>query len=471
LLEVFRREKMLLESGHQYSNTNIQIKKFISETTEWNPNFNTSGMLLAEAYYGKNPILKQIEKHASTIRDNILSDANPYYNPEGTHENSEIEKLFAKLFNVEDFHLSWMPSMAMANAFTPPVSLLLTTKYSDYDIRKDKNGVQFKKPDGKIIMVTSFTSLFRLTELTPSEWVAVILHEVGHNFYVGTYSFIVKKLLIVKMLLELLVHLGNPTLVITVLTYVMDLLMMTTKSGRRMTVSIDRFIDSNPALKGFKDVLNTFTGALNDLFGTINGLLNSIFMATGAWVINLPAIAGVTLSSLFDSIIFDSYRDEKFADNFATSFGYGPEMASVAKKFANVGSMDASEKIVNKIPVYRELYNANRFIVSSIVGIGECHPDDYQRVSDQAKMLRSEMNKKGIPANVKKQMQKDLKEIEEIYSQMNDMDYMKENHQTFEGFYNSLIMKLFGAERKDFKELFFKTKNYDHKQLRPQAER
>jgi hypothetical protein len=463
---------MLLDSG--YTNPRVELSRFLSETSSWNPDQPQYGsFLLSEAYYGKNPVLKKIEGLVENIRLKII--ANPYYDATADKDNKEIERLFKSLFNFEEFFIQWHKNQANANAMTLPVGLMLTTSYATYDIKKEKNGIRFKDPKGKIGMFHSFNSLFSLTGITSAQWVAVMLHEIGHNFYIGGYAYVVKKLLIIRNLIDIIVQLGiskNPEYINYLINVLTSWLMATTVTGRKITINIQKFIEKYPALKNISDVISTIFAMYSDALSLMFGMINSFFIATGAWVIQLPAVAIGSVVNLIDSIIFDSYRDEKFADNFATSYGYGVELATTAQSFGNVGSMSAVEKFIQEIPVYNELYNANRFIIRSIGGIGECHPDDYQRVSDQAKMLRSELNKQGIPAEARKSMQGELEEIEAIYAKMNDSDYMKENHQSFEAFYNVFIKKMFNAERKDFKEAFLKTPaNYNWKELEPQSER
>jgi len=52
--------------------------------------FPMSTILISEAYYGKNPLLIQIENEVEYIRKQCLNDFN--YNPNFTKENKKIEQ-------------------------------------------------------------------------------------------------------------------------------------------------------------------------------------------------------------------------------------------------------------------------------------------------------------------------------------------------------------------------------------------
>jgi hypothetical protein len=446
----------------------------LNEATADLPERNRIGsFLLSEDYYGKNATLLRIEKLAESLFRKIRKD--PYYDATHDSDNKEINGLFAKLFNVEEFDGRWTPKNAESNAFTYPLSMIVSSSYSSYDVEKNAQGVRFKNPEGKIMVVQSFNALVTVTGITPAEWVAVILHEIGHNFYVTPYNYVASRFTLFKYILEVIKYLGggalrdtNPGTFRRVVVEFLNAVLLMFRAGRRARSTVSRIIGENPILRPVAKLISAIAAIVSDIESTFYGFKNSLLIMSGKWLTILPRIVLGTIAGLAQTIIYDRYRDEKFADNFATSYGYGAEISSFVNKMEFNGTV--ANNVIQRIPVINELYNANTFMISSILGIADCHPGNYTRVADQAKLIRHELAKADINPSVRKQMQRDLDEIEGIYRQMNETEFLKENHKTFEAFANQAIRSMFG-EIADVKELLLPTKDYDYNALKPQRER
>jgi hypothetical protein len=462
---------MFFESERKIQNKKL-IKELFSEDFS-NNNFNLlKNNILSEDYYGKNPALLEAESLLDIIKEKLNKD--PLYNPNFSKENLELRKIFKELFNVEEFKLDWFTNQASANAVTLPLGQLAFNKYSDFDIIKTKDGVKFKNAEGKIILIFCFTSLFTLSKLTSAQVVAVILHEVGHNFYNSSYSYISRKIqLIYITILELFKKNNqNEDIIPELIGSIISVIALSSGSTRESFLQLEKNIQKSPFSKQTFIFLQKIISLIFDTVSIIKQLYKSLFIVTGlSFVSGIIGSATISALSLVESIFFDKYKEEKFCDNFATSYGYGPETAGVQLSFSIKKKMAFSSKIIDYIPIYRDLYQADVFIRNSIVGLGECHPDEYTRVAEQAKLLKNEIKKNNLDPKVKKQIVEDLQEIENIYSQMKESSYLKKNNQYFEYFINKIIFKVFKVERKDAKELILPTKNYDYKELKPQSER
>jgi len=415
-----------------------------------------STILISEAYYGKNPLLIQIENEVEYIRKQCLNDFN--YNPNFTKENKKIEQLFTQLFNVEAFLINWDVSKIAANAMTWPVGMLFFSKYSTFEIdKKGKYGIRFKEPDGKKMILVSSTSLFTLTKLTAAEWVAVALHEIGHNFFISPYQFIITKFFILRDILYMLGSLGtinNPiqfwkTFKMLVLEIVYG------NANLRSVVLKARDKLSESEIK----VLLEMGILIKQMLEFMLEILMLPFYATSGIILR----TGASIKKLFLiplTIITRGYQNEKFADNFATSFGYGVEIASVAAKFNKIGSTGLSEKIIMNIPIYRVFYSTITFFADSIENLGAPHPSNYTRIIDQAKKLRSDLKDSGLDKRQIKEIENQITQIEEIYEEAYSSNLM-ENHQYNEYIRNCILLRIFNKKPEDVREIFFKSRNYD----------
>ncbi len=291
--------------------------------------------LLLEEYYGKNSILLEIEKLAEVIRQKCIS--NPYYDPNICEENKKIVNLFSKLFNVEDINLRWNLTQISANSLTYPLSLLLFTSESFYEVEKGKYGIRFKNPDGKFIFIETYTSLFTLTGLTASEWVAVILHEIGHNFFISKSLYTISKIKIVIYITNLIIQilkLIDPSkiagAIAGLIVFIKSITMMN-KISRSIITQIDKVLNEFPILKNVKSLLQQLSTIILDIPTVFFQVVSMAFLPLS--ILNTPQIFISSLMQFVFDLIFKGYQNEKFSDNFATSFGYGIEVANYSKKF------------------------------------------------------------------------------------------------------------------------------------------
>ena len=137
-------------------------------------------------------------------------------------------------------------------------------------------------------------------------------------------------------------------------------------------------------------------------------------------IIGLPinAIAG-----FITNIAKQGYDNEKFADNFATSYGYGNEIASALMKMDNVSSVGQK---TFKNPVSEFAVAIGRMTSA----IWDVHPSTCVRVRDQVKKLAFEMNDSSYDPKVKQMLQDDYNRLSKllIYYESADRDRETKNY-------------------------------------------
>ena len=145
--------------------------------------------IMNEAYIGKNENFLEMEKLLGLIRSNL-----DYKKDLNRSENvQKFNRLMEKQFGCKVFALR-IEKANVINAYTEVLNLRfdITNKI---DMRKavianQSDGYRFKEPNNFCIVCTVYSGLLGYEELSNAEVLAIILHEIGHNFADGIYGFI-----------------------------------------------------------------------------------------------------------------------------------------------------------------------------------------------------------------------------------------------------------------------------------------
>lgn len=125
---------------------------------------------------------------------------------------------------------------------------------------------------------------------------------------------------------------------------------------------------------------------------------------------------------------------EAFADNFARMYGYG---AAIARVFHKSGKHD--EKIINSW--YKKDRKRRDFIVRmTIDAIGDEHKTDIHRIHSLIKEYQADINDPKTPPTVKKYLEADLKELEEVLKLYTN-DFSDFQNRVNKAIYDELVKK------------------------------
>jgi hypothetical protein len=443
-------------------------------STLLNPGANISKTIFLEAYYGKNPLLLEIEKQLEIIRSHIEKDN--YYDPTPSKENEIICRLISELFNFESCYIQWNTEQVTDEmGSTRPLNHLFFTKYSFFDVQKGKYGIQFKDKSGKILTLKFSTAFFTTFKLSSGEIVSTILHEIGHSFYNSPWSYIISKLDIIvpfiSGLSEIIKTFNMPDSSLIAYRLIGDFLkdlveqyMISTSTGRKLNIYISQLLYGTPILK---DVLSTIKRAYSVIGDIVRKIIKPFkeFKNLIQTVLILPAVYYKALpdfgKSLFENIVFKNYDEEKFADNFATSYGYGNEYIR-----GEIGSSTNQYKsFLLKTPnAYGELYNLAYTMLYAIVILSGNHPHELTRCIDQINLLEFELKKVNVSEKHKKEMRESLVEMREFMQKIKSEEHLRENNLIWSAAFRSFFASLLGYEG-DPREFFFKTVDYDYPEL------
>lgn len=412
---------------------------FIKNEPEVNLEQYTEQLLsITEAYFGDD-ILKKAQTHLSNYRKDVMENSSflKYSHPELIAFDREIEKIFG--FYVFDLNVV---EANMTNACTMPVSWKL-----GYNLRNPnkctfnrKTGYKYD-PDLKYCCsMEIYTGIFTNPQYTDREVMAVILHEIGHNFqevaldYEGKFGLnAIKKNMAVLMYFRVIIDAivdsivrGNPTIAInTIKSLVEGLFTDSMMFGRIEADATKWFARSFPAAFRMLDIFASATGKVSAF---VMDIIASAFYLFNTFLLYNPATlllnVGITLIGGLNPInlvtLGVAYNDERFADNFATMYGYGPETASVQKKFATHSFSNSVEKALNYSPMIGAMADLVWAPIKVASGMFDEHPSTTVRINDQAALLRKELERNSNNPRMKQQIKKEMLEVEAIAKEFDD---------------------------------------------------
>lgn len=375
---------------------------------------------LLESYYGKNPLLLKCEEDLKILKENFLKTNGNINN--STTEIEDICRNFSTLFGFEKSYLKVVAEERYMNAFTIPYFIKESYAKNNrfFDLERSQYGIKYKDPKGKFLYVYINSYLFR--NCSVERIMAVILHEIGHNFFLVKEQITNANLhLGVDNNLAILKFLNSKgwssesvryasMYMCEVVNYLDDAQMETLKSMKdkldnrandkavkEYKVSKNIFIK---AIKIFKRFIGTF---LSNSLGILSFLLFPI-----AYV---NSIRNQNKQLQKKAEREQAYNAEKFSDNFASAYGYA---LGVAETFNGANSLN--EKLYSKIPILRINDELDRTLNNFFNYYSDEHPDSYTRVLDSLNKLKFELNNNKDSLNPSQiaEIEETIKDIETI---------------------------------------------------------
>ena len=375
--------------------------------------------ILCEQYYGKNNLLKEIDK----AFDRIIANRGTYDITTYKQHDAFLPDLklisnhFKTIFNFKDVVL-FINANATVKASTMANIILDAKGVKDTMSNrrvKGKYGLQFAKPDRKAMIQINNDLLF-MDGIKGEHLTCIILHEIGHNFFIeDSMSFITKFIGLDILYFNLLWFLkagGNlHEFQYNTLNSWLRILLMSGHENivtymKRINIDDRSFITklirtSNEVVMSSLSLMNTFT------FMAIPFLKNMRYSNPVERVID-------SLVNFFNPGSFSLYKNEQFADNFATSYGYGPQMIEVRNMFMKnltTGSYGV-DKVLSSTVLPNAFYDFIGSYTELLTEPLKVRADDYVEALDQINYLKSLLNNEVYDEKTRKQIKKDLDEAE-----------------------------------------------------------
>ena len=432
---------------------------------------NEDHYILNEAYFGKSKELLECERIIDKAKECIINkDINGF-----VKYQDKLSSILAKFFNVESLYIDFNANMdfgAVFNAINSAASTAVTgnlggivntiqnvsnilpieaytwpffcgvRKVEDMTIIMKKDRIYYKTPKGKYLYVHISLSVF--SRLNTEEIMAVILHEIGHNFYlVKTHPAI----LAILAYLQIITNFIATSIAIQGIT----------NNDEKRAISVQLVIGSivasienlirftkNPTdnIKKMKNVIdirdsnnenyfaNAFSMAdfekspsgktlnfISDLVGKINiipmilfgGILSGLFLITKI------------LCPIVENLFEQNYNSEKYADNFAATHGYA------IGQYTTLKYNKIEKGNLEKYSIFNLFADLVNLLVMYTVFLFDPHSDSLTRARFLEEKLEYDLSKaeeykmsKTMINDLRNQLKriKELKEIEPEYKKI-----------------------------------------------------
>lgn len=401
-----------------------------------------------EVYFGDEVEgIKQLQSQLSEIRikcKNIdIVDEGRWNKFSTSKPVSDFNRQMESVFGFKTFSLAFELSESL-NAWTVPISSKMDTENNNIKyIESTKNGFKYKKEAGYNVMVAITTKLLLSTKFTDREVMAIILHELGHNFSSGingaatVFGVLNKFAQIPFVIMSCITALYNPTKAMEDQEYI--------------------FNDEDNLVNNLAKTVEKKTGVSKVMFTSIG-----IFLLLGATTIDvLINYTYLVLIKIFNrftpwEIIRNllGYNDERVADNFPTMYGYGKDISSALVKIDKMSDANILKRVNNSSILYNMLMLLSAPIMLMFAFL-EPHPRDLTRVNNQLNILKLELKKTNIDAKMKAQIEQDIKDTEKLLSKASNVPEPS-NPLFFKKVYRLFLLKMFGGNKR---EVLFNDKN------------
>lgn len=382
-----------------------------------------------EVYYGRPAEFIKMEKNLEVIiqkcKDFINKGKTGTFEINETREVEEVRRMFEKFFGVEEFDLTFYTSGIFYNAYTIPRSFSF--------LKKSKENKQLVDPKKLYISVLINIDMIALTDLTPTELMGLILHEIGHNFDASSLMFLssVGQVIYDACDLKSLTINGAQAAGAAIGT-----LVQTTKFGTKLHTEISKvftnLLEQVPELAQILSVINNVMVSLaeflklSQLTTIISKLIND---RNGLKHIVSPK--GVL-----------AYGGEKFADSFASAYGYGEGLSSALIKIDNKKGLLIEN--VQEIPVLNIGYDIVSATTGLLTMLSDPHPQNAVRVQNQIEKLKRDIKDPNLTPKIKKEIQEQIDGLEKMLnSTLLDEKYMKQRGRIMTYFLNTIFAKKF----------------------------
>lgn len=398
--------------------------------------------VLTEAYYGRPKELVAIENDVAKIKKYIVRDFGfrKPTNINSTKECKNIEKAFKDAFKLGSVEIIFYGGMDVTSVdittSNGPKKILMPTDPNMYSLpqvflnfKTAALRQKFKSEDvkAKILINRAFIYYY---DLTPQEIIAFILHELGHAFdhslfrlYATVLPIAFKAYNVRKNAYEL-ITLGIGTIISPLITKISTGLL---KLGEKILSNIPAPVAS--VLSAFA-VINTQLQSIGNAFNFLRGKLKH----------NFDTIKNLSL----DPKSFFGYAGEKYADSFATAYGYGVELSSALRKYELGYSVGAGGFFnFRTVPVLGVVYDLGKTLWALPFTFADPHPSNAVRIYSQLKKLRRELADPSVPKELKDEISSQIDELEELCTAMTDIRSNTETNALFSTLMNKLAVDVF----------------------------
>lgn len=419
-----------------------------------------------EAYFGKTKDLLAAEAQLDKFRNKYMGKyiLNPSVNSD--QDLLYFDRIMENIFGFGCFTLH-VHNQAVLNAFTMPIDYRYDYGNPKDNIIADKKGYRFKEEYDYAALLGIYSGLIFNPEFTTSEVMAIILHEIGHNFNSalnksnGVMTSIFTNIEYLCILIS-----GSPISYVQAINNTNDARKFYDKTGKKWRENNNIPIAVYDTIKQLQAFGNAGINILNDIVRVSSmGTLTLLCVIINGLTSALKSLNPITIiTKIFKLKI--NYRSELTADNFPTIYGYGGDLASALQKMEDTegDSPSVIMNAFNKIPIVSSVMHMTEQPAYILASIFDEHPNSLSRVHDQLDLLNRELSKNNIDPKMARYIKEDIKVCNKALDDLTDISKGISDPYYGRKLYNKIIekctfkAKLLGDDQKfaKYDELFNK---------------
>lgn len=369
--------------------------------------------MLSEEYFGKSDNLKKIDACFDEILElakrNTNIDLIKYANisEKGFYKESSVILLkiceyIEKEFNFKNVAITIL-NTGHNNAFTVKMKdVRKRTSIMQCNTEVSSNGIHFKE---KTYSMNAFLdrAIFDTGAMTGRHLTAVLLHEIGHQFYFeNTFSYRYS----VRFYLEEILNIMTNPAHITIkgigtfkLTFTDRILTTVFSKKIREKLFTSQYYDM--VARGFKSLNALDSGTSKYIYGmlcNINEAMESsnrlykVIKTIGSGYLMLPIRGNVARIKNVSNVLVRNERitEEQFCDNFATSYGYGNSFVEAISAITTLPNSIIGKTMESNM-FTATLYNSYYDLDTMIFGQSGIHPTSLTRIIDQISYIETQL--------------------------------------------------------------------------------
>lgn len=382
----------------------------------------STDMELDEAYYGRDK-LYDVQKAADVVCATIRN--NPDVSMTDHPANKKLCAELCKVFGFKGCVITWVNPSLIGGHTIPSCKIIDTKANRSISSGWTKSKGYYDIEHTMWVFIEMDQLYVSMMGVTGEECVAVILHEIGHNFDNSAWGIVGDLITLSDILIKLLMQTDFSEIGDTVTTAGSIVAILVAKNsvyGRYMVNEITRihdiFIELFPekVRHTIRQILYAAGGVMDFIYELIPvKLIKNIRQYIR---IADPLQVGIILGRKF-IINFGTRKQEIFADSFATAYGYGPELSSFLHKMDIWGA--TSHIVTGPLGNIVDEWALLRRDVLEVV-LYDDHGSTAQRTLANITSLNRSMNEAGLSPEEKKIINNEINRLIKMYSQVIKID-------------------------------------------------
>ena len=384
---------------------------------------------LNEAYFGKD-VMKDIQEAMNecikTINIDRMIDITNY------PCNKKLEKACEEAFGFKRVHIIWNDSVMFNSNFCTITGSRIVPYTKDAALRLFGKKTIVESPIGYynkqhdlVVYICMDSNIVSSKNLTNEEVVAILLHEIGHNFDYTFASFLTQFTQIFASLNDIFTNKENPGKIANAIKNTVLYNITPVKGIIAWITHIDTWLTSKiPAYGELIRMCGNLISKINSLMVVVF-LPGALIKSAASFIVSPGLFLNASIIGLNNIFV---RHGEFYADSFAASYGYGPQLITALEKL-----MDMTSDLRTDVPVlntFWSLAEIEQELMSSLyipictgndqqqnLSVQGDHGSNQQRLKSLMNKLQNELKDTHITPEMKKDIKRELDEMYTIYNE------------------------------------------------------